>query len=102
MAKDSASHSILNSATFTSLTKEAMCKIKDVHSWRFYFACGVRKLLVGLGVSVAFIYVCVSLYCALIASQCILMGDEAAMYIYESYQCQPTVTSWYNPGGGIG
>ena len=62
-AKDSASHSILNSAMFTSLTKEAMCKIKDVHSWRFYFACGVRKLLVGLGVSVTCIYVCQSTVC---------------------------------------
>ena len=50
-AKHSATHSILNSAMFTSLTKESMCRIKDIHSWRFYFACGMRLLLVGLGVS---------------------------------------------------
>lgn len=57
-AKHAASHSILNSAMFTSLTKEAMCRIKDVHSWRFYFACGMRLLLVGLGVSVTCTDVC--------------------------------------------
>jgi len=45
--------SLLNSSEFTVLTKETMCKIKDVHSWRFYFACGKRMILVGLGVSVS-------------------------------------------------
>lgn len=38
-----------------------MCRIKDVHSWRFYFACGKRMILVGLGVSaVAEWLVCVN------------------------------------------
>ncbi|XP_065911664.1 cap-specific mRNA (nucleoside-2'-O-)-methyltransferase 1-like isoform X2 [Dysidea avara] len=41
--------SLLNSSEFTILTKETMCRIKDVHSWRFYFACGKRMILVGLG-----------------------------------------------------
>ena len=50
-AKHAATHSILNSANFIPLTKESMCRIKDIHSWRFYFACGLRLLLVGLGVS---------------------------------------------------
>ena len=52
--------SFLNSSEFTILTKETMCKIKDVHSWRFYFACGKRMILVGLGVStVTEVLICV-------------------------------------------
>ena len=47
-----ASPAILNSSSFTSVTNEQMVFLDDVHSWKWYWACGMRLLIVGLGVSV--------------------------------------------------
>lgn len=42
---------MLSTQSFTELDLTTMKKIKDVHSWRWCWACGKRYMLVSLGVS---------------------------------------------------
>ena len=42
---------ILDSNNFTTVNKDNINFLKDVHSWKWYFACGKRMMVVGVGVS---------------------------------------------------
>ena len=42
---------MLDSNSFTKVDKESLNFLKDVHSWKWYFACGRRMMIVGVGVS---------------------------------------------------
>ena len=44
--------SILNSGKFTSVNMDNLEFLRDVHSWRWTWACGKRLLIIGLGVSI--------------------------------------------------
>ena len=42
---------ILDSCNFTAVDKDNIDFLKDVHSWKWYFACGKRMMIIGVGVS---------------------------------------------------
>ena len=42
---------MLESNKFTQVDKDSLNFLKDVHSWKWYFASGRRMMIVGVGVS---------------------------------------------------
>ena len=51
---------VLDSNKFTPVHKDSIDFLKDVHSWKWYFACGRRMMIVGVGVSA---YACYRISC---------------------------------------
>ncbi len=55
---DGSDLSVLLSTNFECVTMDKLSFLKDIHSWKWCWACGKRFMLIGLGVSIFSFFAC--------------------------------------------